>query len=200
MSKFKVNEIFYSLQGEGRWTGFPCIFIRLSGCNLHCEFCDTPDQCNMELTADEIINKLSEFPKEAKRIVLTGGEPLLQDAHLLRDALVEEMYLVHLETNGTFDISGHWDWVCISPKNKDIPYYNLAKADEVRFLHGTPEWDLLIQFYERLLQPKTLRYISAVADPLLGLDQKWIELAVEWVKEHPRYSLSLQIHKLIGIR
>lgn len=207
--RFNVNEIFYSLKGEGRWAGTPMKFIRLLGCNLKCPFCDTPDKLLGEFTVDDIIERVKRFPADAKRVVITGGEPLIQDAHALRDALVEEGYLVHLETNGMYDILGHWDWVAVSPKNKDAKPFSLVKADEIKFLIGEPGWQDLIKYYDKLIQPNTLRLAMPVAKGRREDDftkgstdiiSENVKTAVDFCLKNPRYSLCLQIHKYLNIQ
>lgn len=199
MSDFKVNEMFYSLQGEGRWTGFPMKFIRLSGCNLHCSFCDTHYEEYQGMSTDDILNNLP-GPSDCHRVIITGGEPLMHpNATELCRALQDNNYTVHLETNGMFDIHPTWDWVNISPKNKDVSFYNLAKANEVRFLCGQHMWESLIDYYQRYLQPKTLRYISPLFDQMSAIEEN-VEMAIQYCLEHPQYNLSLQIHKHLNIK
>lgn len=107
--KFNVNEIFYSIQGEGSRSGFPCVFVRLQGCNLNCVWCDTnyahcSDEIVQMLTGAEIIEKVDEY--NCPFVEITGGEPLLQEGiELLMKALCDKGYLVALETNGSVDVS-----------------------------------------------------------------------------------------------
>ena len=111
----KVNEIFYSLQGEGFNTGTPAIFVRLSGCNLDCPFCDTDHISGKEMTEGEIIEEVSRY--KASLVVITGGEPALQ----LTESLVEMLHLlgktVAVETNGTVELPKNVDWITLSPKD-----------------------------------------------------------------------------------
>lgn len=96
---YKVNDIFYSLEGEGTWAGFPTTFIRMSGCNLNCMYCDENFDNYARMTTEEIIEKVNEYPTRNVRI--TGGEPLLQDITELMQALDQESKYVAIETNGT---------------------------------------------------------------------------------------------------
>ena len=101
----KINEIFYSIQGEGKWTGLPNIFIRTTGCNLRCSFCDTQYayKDGTEMNIEEIIGKIKKYP--CKYVCLTGGEPLLQHKILdLIEILLEHSYKICLETNGSINI------------------------------------------------------------------------------------------------
>ena len=111
---YRVNEIFYSLQGEGFYTGTPAVFLRFSGCNRRCAFCDTDFAAYTEMSAEEIVAKVSEFP--ARHIVVTGGEPLMQlDDRLVR-ALKTAGFYIQVETNGSLPAPTGVDWVTCSPK------------------------------------------------------------------------------------
>jgi len=96
---YKVNDIFHSIEGEGKWSGFPSIFIRMSGCNLDCLYCDENFDNHTRMTADEIVDKIKEYP--AKRVRITGGEPMLQDLSDLMKELYFKCDRIAIETNGT---------------------------------------------------------------------------------------------------
>ena len=98
---YRINEIFYSLQGEGYWTGTPAVFLRFSGCNLKCPFCDTDFAAAAAMTEDELISALKDASSECKRVIVTGGEPALQLDEALVQRLHKEGYTIHIETNGT---------------------------------------------------------------------------------------------------
>ena len=98
----RVNEIFYSIQGEGRYTGTPAVFIRLAGCNLRCDFCDTEHQPYQDLTEEEIMRQIADFP--ADHVVITGGEPMLQLTLSFINHLHSAGKFVQIETNGTIPI------------------------------------------------------------------------------------------------
>ena len=119
-SRYRVNEIFYSLQGEGYYTGHAAIFIRFSGCNLHCPFCDTDFMAYRQLTIDEIISRVKALIPDdpvAPMIVLTGGEPTIEvDAELIEALHVAGFPLVAMESNGTRRPPENLDWLCVSPK------------------------------------------------------------------------------------
>ena len=123
----KINEIFYSLQGEGFWSGTPIIFIRFSGCNLRCDFCDTEHYSHTEMSDAEIIDRIKTFP--ARRVCLTGGEPSLQIDRFFIDLLHSHGYIIHIETNGTHAIPDGIDWITVSPKTSRIA---LDRADGTR--------------------------------------------------------------------
>ena len=129
---YRVNEIFYSLQGEGRHTGRAAVFVRFSGCNLRCPFCDTDFAAYKPMAIADIMNAISPW-SECGFVVLTGGEPSLQ----VDDALVEELhragFYVAVETNGTHALPDSVDWVTWSPKdgfNDHVPPLALSRIDE----------------------------------------------------------------------
>ena len=114
MSKtYKINEIFYSLQGEGFYTGTPSVFVRFSGCNLSCPFCDTDHNQGVMMTADEIAAAVNAYP--ASHVVLTGGEPSLFVDDELTAAL--HGHFIAMETNGTHPVAAGVDWITMSPKS-----------------------------------------------------------------------------------
>lgn len=142
LMKYKINEIFKSWQGEGLMTGVPCCFIRFSGCNLACKWCDTDHSQIMELTTSEIISKLS---PTTKWVILTGGEPTLQPISEIIDALHALNHFVGIETNGTNAIPADLDWITISPKTDLLDRKKIEKANEVKIIiNGRQECDLLI--------------------------------------------------------
>lgn len=190
--KYKVNEIFYSLQGEGFWTGTPMVFVRFSGCNLKCPWCDTSHEDGEEMTADEIADAVNRINTGGTtRICLTGGEPLLQvDAPLL-DALHARNYLIHVETNGTLPRPEMLDWVTMSPKGKTV----LTNPDEIKVIYegGAPDlskWEGLCKHL--FLQP------CDTGDP--AKNSEILAQAIHYVKQNPAWRLSLQTHKLLNIR
>ena len=112
-------ESFYSIQGEGFHTGKPAYFIRLAGCDVNCHWCDVKESWDISedqyLSIDEIISNVIKY--SAETVIITGGEPLMHNLSELTDALKEKKKKIHLETSGTHPISGHFDWICFSPKN-----------------------------------------------------------------------------------
>lgn len=180
---YKVNEIFYSLQGEGYYTGTPAVFLRFSGCNRHCSFCDTDHFGFTEMTADEIVAAISAFP--SRHLVITGGEPAMQlDSDLLR-AIKAERFYVQIETNGTLPVPVEVDWVTCSPK--DAPW-GIDRIDELKVVFENQDVEKIAS-----ILPATHRFLQ----PLSGSN---IAETVAYCLEHPRWRLSLQTHKLIDIQ
>jgi 7-carboxy-7-deazaguanine synthase len=210
MSTYKVKEIYYTLQGEGAQTGRPAVFMRFTGCNLWsgreedradaiCAFCDT-DFVGMDginggkYTAEALASKVASLwpGKEGKPyVVCTGGEPLLQLDQPLIDAFHLQGFEVGIETNGTLPLPEGVDWVCVSPKaNTDII---IRKGDELKLVvrqhNWPPELFAAWNFTHFYLQPMDGSNVNE--------HTAW---AIDYCLLHPQWKLSIQTHKLIGIR
>lgn len=192
---WKVNEIFYSIQGEGRHTGMPAIFVRLAGCSMNCPFCDTKYAARkgQDTDAKTLLKELSAWP--AKAVIVTGGEPSEQDLPALIAVLKDAGYQVHLETNGSIDTDvSRADFICVSPKRYVSPEM-LKKADVIKIVVGQ-ETDLEdLQKYYAYENAKTQIYLQPESNK-----QENIDLCVKLLKNHPSARLSLQVHKLANIR
>ena len=193
---YRVNEIFYSLQGEGFWTGTPMVFLRLSGCNLKCPFCDTEHGSFREMTAEEIVREMQAYG--CGRACVTGGEPSLQLDKELVDALHDAGFRIHVETNGTRPLPEGVDWVTLSPKT-DVPGLKgdgtvvLEKADEVKVVYagGVDEKWAAFPAEWHFLQP------CDVGDP--EKNRTILAETIDHVRRNPLWRLSLQTHKLMNI-
>jgi organic radical activating enzyme len=186
----RVNETFLSLQGEGHFTGTPAFFLRFAGCNLKCPFCDTNHQSFKEMSEEEIVEEASRH--KPRHIVITGGEPALQLTRSLVDKLHEAGFFIQVETNGTLPLPEGIDWVTCSPK--DLPV--LDCVDELKVLYKDGHTDLSIadhiQAKEYRLQP--LDTGDEMRNRIILRD------TIAYVLEHPKWSLSLQTHKMLGIK
>ena len=131
----RVNEIFHSLQGEGHFTGMPAIFVRLSGCNLKCDFCDTDHQPYSEMTEESIVARVSAY--NATHVVITGGEPTMQLTATLVEMLHAAGKYVQIETNGTIPLDDNLlngiDWITCSPKYGKTP--KIQRIDELKVIY-----------------------------------------------------------------
>ena len=191
LTRYNINEIFYSLQGEGFHVGRPACFVRFSGCNLCCDFCDTDHRCKERLTADEIVGRLAAFP--SRFAVLTGGEPGLQADEALIDRLHAEGFFVAIETNGTCPLPDGIDWITLSPKDGGEPC--LTDADELKVVYVGQDVERYadsIKASHLFLQPCTSMVEGHIAD---NRDE-----VVRYCLSHPRWRLSLQTHRLLGIK
>ena len=186
---YKIHEIFYSLQGEGCHTGIPAVFVRFTGCNLRCPWCDTDFTSYTELTADDILAQVKRLLPNPGYVILTGGEPSLQVDEELITAIHKAGYRIAIETNGTHPLPQGIDWVTCSPKEGST--LTLKRADEVKVVYTgiNPEhWKNDIQTDNLLLQP------------LEQNGQTNTNEVVKYILDHPTWRLSLQTHKLIGLR
>lgn len=209
---YAVKEIFYTLQGEGANTGRAAVFCRFAGCNLWsgreedrdqaaCRFCDT-DFVGVDgtlggryLTAKELATKIAaQWPprlRGERLVVLTGGEPMLQIDIALIDALHEYDFTIAVETNGTIEAPSGLDWVCVSPKS--TAPLRILTGNELKVVVPQPEIDLsaleALRFDHYFVQP--------MDGPRIRQNTQW---AIEWCLQHPIWRLSVQSHKVIGIR
>ena len=193
----KVSEIFYSLQGEGFHTGTPAVFVRFAGCNLRCHFCDTTAAAGMEMTEAEVVGAVMEYP--AKMVVVTGGEPSLQLTTSLVDALHRHDRIVAVETNGTQTLPQNVDWITLSPKDMflgSVAAPVLAEADELKVVfdgvHLPDDYPHINIRHARFLQP------CDTGDR--QLNKAIVAQTIEYIKSNTRWRLSLQTHKITGIR
>jgi len=192
---WKVSEVFYSIQGEGRHAGMPAVFLRLAGCTMGCDWCDTKYAFSggTEMNNLQVLVELAKFP--CKTVVVTGGEPAEQDLPALISLLKSAGHTVHIETNGAHDCDvSKADFVCVSPK-KYVSENMLKKADVIKLVVNQ-ETDLEdLQKYYNYENEKTTVYLQPESNR-----QENIALCVKLVKEHPSARLSVQLHKLINIK
>ena len=199
MRVFRVNNIFYSLQGEGRNTGRAAVFIRFAGCNLRCSFCDTEFNTYREMSGEDILATIGDYP--SRFVVLTGGEPTLQVDEAFVDLLHQQGYEVAMESNGTRPAPQNLDWLTVSPKEGgkwDKNNDNCRQPDEIK-----------IVFDDEINPEEIIAHSSFLIPPLLYLqpcdtgdaerNRVITQACVDYIKAHPRWRLSLQTHKLIDI-
>ena len=189
-----VNEIFYSLQGEGGRTGQASIFIRLAKCNLACSFCDTDFERGVKMTTDEVFEEIDKFG--CKWIIWTGGEPTLQLTDEIVALFKEKGYFQAIETNGTKKVPMGIDYITCSPKQNFEKVKELIPiVDELRFpiMKGDSLPDISIL-------PKSERYLLSPIFDDSEIIQENVDYCISLVKQNPIWALSLQTHKLIGIR
>lgn len=178
----KINEIFYSLQGEGFHTGTPAVFVRFSGCNLKCGFCDTQHEEGRMMSDDEILSEVCKYP--CRMVILTGGEPGLWIDGKLTAALHAVGKYIAIETNGTCVLPEDIDWVTCSPKEGTI--LKVLRMDEVKVVYIGQDVSEYLKLSARhyFLQPCSGQNTNDV---------------IAYIKKHPQWRLSLQTHKLIDI-
>jgi len=212
-----VNEVFDTIQGEGVHTGRPATFVRLARCNLACMKCDSEfNNPVMEMTVAEIIKRLN---TKIPIVVITGGEPTLQNLDALLIELVERGYQAHLQTNGTQKIHEFFTWVCVSPKLKYMEplYESVIRADEIKmpitcaedieeaeafrakFAGAKAEW-YLHPWNDNFEQIRHGKNLSPGARSLEGFNSDNNRLCVEHAVKTGRWRVSVQVHKILGVR
>ncbi len=186
----EINEIFYSIEGEGQRVGQPTTFIRLSKCNLRCSFCDTEFDSFTEMSIDKIIEEIEQYT--ATWVCLTGGEPLGQNIVPLAKSLCDLNYNLHIETNGTLDpmpelldLIDHWT---VSPKRKKIAI-GLSRITELKYIVG-------MNFNEDHVDENRAQYVYLQPE---SSDPKYTEKTLEILKRHPEWRLSYRIHKILNL-
>lgn len=186
---YRVNDIFYTLQGEGYFTGVAAVFIRLADCNLNCSFCDTDFKGSIEMGLEDIAETIGQY--NAKHIVLTGGEPSLQTDGALVDMLHREGCFIQIETNGTNKLPEGIDWITLSPKT---PNPVVRECDELKVIYQEQPLGKYFEIKARhyFLQP------CSCGD--VGKDGGITMETVKACMKDPRWRLSLQTQNYIGIK
>ena len=209
MPKYKIKEIYYTIQGEGGQAGSPAIFCRFSGCNLWsgreedrskaiCNFCDTdfvgtdgPNGGSYEI--NELVQKIQSLWPDLNRsilVVCTGGEPMLQIDEELIQAFHQANFKIAIETNGTIEVPESIDWICVSPK---------ANTEIIQTFGN----ELKLVFPQKENQPSEFEHLAFdhfYLQPLDGPDTDSNTIAcIEYCKANPKWKLSVQLHKYLQI-
>lgn len=205
----RVNEIFYTIQGEGYHAGTAAVFVRLEGCNLACSFCDTAFNSGEPRSESWMLKEIRERGGDCKFVVLTGGEPSMQDVEAFVSLVKENGYYVSIETNGMFELPRNIDWVCCSPKiGTQSKRLLIKEADEFKFVVG---YDGRLPNIRGLASD--LFWISPMNGAAISKDggvevgdrgcSKVKRLAAQYcaslVQKDNRFRLNVQMHKYIGV-
>jgi len=193
-----LMEDFYTIQGEGYNTGKPAYFIRLGGCDMGCWWCDVKESWDASLhpltDTGLIIERAAIQP--AKAVVVTGGEPVLYNLDYLCNGLKEKGIKTYLETTGVKKLTGRWDWICLSPKKGSLPLLEyFSKADELKVIvhnEGDFRW-------AELNAVKVHPHCMLFLQPEWSVHTEILPLIVDYVKENPKWNISLQTHKYMNI-
>lgn len=200
---YRINEIFYSIQGEGANAGRAAVFVRFSGCNLRCPFCDTDFKEYKVMTKEEIIEEMERVNTAGCNLcVLTGGEPTLQYDAALQKALDKQGYTICMESNGTKVPSAQVDFLTVSPKTQWDEQAKIWAGHPVNELKVVVDknTDLAaLQLYEERY-PVSLLYVQPCDTGFIKENKEIIERCVEFIKKRPRWRLSLQQQKIINVR
>jgi len=192
-------ETFYSIQGEGYHTGKSAFFIRLSGCDIGCSWCDVKESWNVENSTLKSVEELVEeaVSHKAQRVIITGGEPTMYDLAPLTQALQNANISPHLETSGVYAITGQWDWICISPKKFKAPLaLEMKKADELKIVVVNKSDFNWAEEHNAHVNKNCKLFLQPEWDKA----EQVIESINNYVKSSPNWRISLQTHKYMNIR
>jgi organic radical activating enzyme len=197
-----VMESFYTIQGEGFYQGHAAYFIRLGGCDVGCTWCDVKESWDASLhplkTITEIVNEAVENvpPGKNKLAVITGGEPLMHDLTTLTSELINKGFNTNIETSGSHPLSGTWNWICLSPKKFKAPLKEVVDvANELKIIiFNKSDFSWAEQFAAQV-SPSCKLYLQ----PEWSKADAMMPLIVDYIKGHPQWELSLQIHKFINV-
>jgi organic radical activating enzyme len=193
-----IMEDFYTIQGEGANTGMPSYFIRLGGCDVGCHWCDVKESWDPTIhpvtNIDTIISRVQKHP--SKDVIITGGEPSAFNLKPLTTKLVDLGYRTYIETSGAYEMRGVWHWICLSPKKTKKPVQSsYAKAHELK----------VIVFNKHDFKWAEQEAVKVTAGCKLYLQPEWSKreeltpLIIDYVKNNPKWQISLQTHKFLNI-
>ncbi|HEK21582.1 7-carboxy-7-deazaguanine synthase QueE [Mucilaginibacter sp. 44-25] len=193
-----LMEEFYTIQGEGYNTGKAAYFIRLGGCDVGCHWCDVKESWDAELhpltAADTIVKNAMHHPSKA--VVITGGEPLIYNLDYLTGQLQQNGIRTFIETSGAYPLSGHWDWICLSPKKFKSPMQQVAdKANELKVIIFNKSDFAFAEHHAQLVGPDCKLYLQ----PEWSKHKEITPLIVDYVMANPKWEISLQTHKYLNI-
>ena len=193
-----VMESFYTIQGEGFHQGKAAWFIRLGGCDVGCVWCDVKDSWDAakhpSVSIEELTRQAGETP--GKLVVITGGEPLMHNLDSLTASLKEKGFQTHIETSGAYTMSGHWDWICLSPKKFKAPLPEvITLANELKVVIFHPSDLVWAEKYAALVSRECKLYFQPEWDKASMITP----LIIDHIKQNPQWELSLQIHKYINV-
>jgi 7-carboxy-7-deazaguanine synthase len=196
--RLPVMEHFYTIQGEGYYQGQAAYFIRLGGCDVGCVWCDVKESWDMDAHPKMSVEELVALVQEAKAklVVITGGEPLLHQLDDLTHALQSQGIQTNIETSASSPMSGSWNWICVSPKKFKAPLPEVvSQANELKVVvFNKSDFDWAEQ-HAKLVSPNCKLYLQ----PEWDKREQMIPLIIDYVKNHPQWEISLQIHKYLNV-
>jgi organic radical activating enzyme len=192
-----LMEEFYTIQGEGYHTGTAAYFIRIGGCDVGCHWCDVKESWDPDRHPPTQIGSIIENAKTySDTIVITGGEPLTWDMTLLTEGLKANGLNIHIETSGAYEMTGVWDWICLSPKKIKLPQPEIyPRVDELKvIIYNQHDF----KFAEEQAA-KVGEHCELFLQPEWSVREKMIPQIVDYVMKHPKWRISLQTHKYLNI-
>lgn len=192
-----LMEEFYTIQGEGYHTGTPAYFIRVGGCDVGCHWCDVKESWDAAIhPPTEAAAIVANAKKYSKTIVITGGEPLMWDMNHLTGMLKDEGLQVHIETSGAYELTGHWDWICLSPKKRMLPKPRIyEEAHELKAIIYNKSDFAFAEEHAAKVNGNCKLFLQ----PEWSVREKMTPLIVDYVMANPKWRVSLQTHKYLNI-
>ena len=193
-----LMESFYTIQGEGAYSGHAAYFIRIAGCDVGCVWCDVKDSWDASpyphKTVEELVGLAEVYP--GKLVVITGGEPLMYDLMPLTKALKSAGFQTNIETSGAYPLSGEWDWVCFSPKKfmKPVDGFHTHAHELKVIIYNKSDF----KFAEEHAA-KVGKGCRLLLQPEWEKQSEMLPLIIDYVKENPQWNISLQTHKFMDI-
>ena len=193
-----IMESFYTIQGEGYYSGTPAYFIRLGGCDVECHWCDVKDSWDVFKFNWVHVNSIVSDAQSsgAKVVVVTGGEPLMYDLSILTQLLKNHNLQTNIETSGVYKLTGKWDWICFSPKKFKTPletFYTVSHELKVVIFNKSD-----VKWAERHAN-RMNAHAKLYLQPEWSKEKEMTPLIVNFVKRHPKWKISLQTHKYMRI-
>ncbi len=195
---YPVMEHFYTLQGEGFHQGRAAYFIRLGGCDVGCVWCDVKESWNKDNHPQYPVEHIVHFVTDTKApmAVITGGEPLMHQLDSLTQQLQNAGIETNIETSGAYELSGIWNWICISPKKFKAPLPAVLKrADELKIIIFNKSDFAWAEQHAQMVSPECKLYLQ----PEWSQAEKMNPLIIQYIMDHPQWELSLQVHKFLNI-
>lgn len=191
-------EQFYTIQGEGFYQGRAAYFVRLGGCDVGCSWCDVKESWDAEAhpqkSIEDIISSIQETA--ANLVVITGGEPLLHQLDEFTERLQAARLQTNIETSGSSSMSGHWDWVCLSPKKFKAPLPEAhAAANELKIIIYNNDDFKWAEKHAALVNTSCKLYLQ----PEWSKADIMLPLIIDYVKANPKWEISMQLHKYMGV-
>lgn len=192
-----VMEQFYTIQGEGFYSGTAAYFIRLGGCDVGCHWCDVKESWNEDLHPKTDIDVLVKAAKEeARLVVITGGEPLMWQLDNLTNALKKAGLQTNIETSGAYELTGTWDWICLSPKKAKLPVQSVYDAaHELKCIIYNKHDFIFAEEQAAKVNKNALLYLQVE----WSKSTQMMPVIIDYVKKNPKWKISLQTHKFLDI-
>jgi len=191
-----LMEAFYTIQGEGYHKGTAAYFIRVGGCDVGCHWCDVKESWDAEKHPPTAIEKIIQDASPYKTIVITGGEPLTWDMGPVTTGLKEAGLQIHIETSGAYELTGEWDWICLSPKKNKLPLASIYKeAHELKVIVFNKHDLEFAKEQAAKVGPNCHLYLQ----PEWSVKDKVVPMIVDFVMANPAWKVSLQTHKYLNI-